>query len=226
MLPQRGRVDAPQPRIHDARVLPGLRDVRGSDAAHRGSVRRRWPTRVIGGRQLPYGDWRDRPHAAVAARVDSDLRRRAADLPLDIGARALISPPCRRPASDVGGGVASRLTCSTTGATPRPATCCLDLFEQLAEPELIQPTFVTSIQSPTSPLARRNERSPQFVDRFELFIAGQEMANAFSELNDRRRSARPPRGAAAPARGRRRRGARDGRGLPARPRARHAAGRG
>lgn len=60
----------------------------------------------------------------------------------------------------------------------------LDLFEAVAEPELVQPTFVEQYPVAVSPLARRSQEHPNFVDRFELFIAGKEMANAFSELND------------------------------------------
>jgi lysyl-tRNA synthetase class 2 len=58
------------------------------------------------------------------------------------------------------------------------------LFEHLVEPDLVQPTFVTQFPVELSPLARRNDRDPRFVDRFELYVGRHEIANAFSELND------------------------------------------
>ena len=60
------------------------------------------------------------------------------------------------------------------------------LFDALVEPKLIQPTFIVAFPVDISPLARRNEEDPTVADRFELFIAGREIANAFSELNDPR----------------------------------------
>jgi len=58
------------------------------------------------------------------------------------------------------------------------------LFEELVERELEQPAFVTHFPVDISPLARRNADEPFFTDRFELFVAGKEIANGFSELND------------------------------------------
>lgn len=57
-------------------------------------------------------------------------------------------------------------------------------FEEFAESTLIQPTFVTEFPTEISPLARRNDRNPDVVDRFELMINGWEIANAFNELNN------------------------------------------
>ncbi|MBT7817539.1 MAG: lysine--tRNA ligase, partial [Polaribacter sp.] len=58
------------------------------------------------------------------------------------------------------------------------------IFDEYIEHNLINPTFVTHYPTEISPLARRNDEDPRVTDRFELFIAGMEVANAFSELND------------------------------------------
>ena len=65
-----------------------------------------------------------------------------------------------------------------------PGKARTELFELLVEERLIDPTFITSYPTEVSPLARRNEEDPTVTDRFELFITGREIANAFSELND------------------------------------------
>jgi lysyl-tRNA synthetase, class II len=59
-----------------------------------------------------------------------------------------------------------------------------EIFEEVAETRLIQPTFITAYPTEVSPLSRKNDHDPDVVDRFELFCAGREIANAFSELND------------------------------------------
>jgi lysyl-tRNA synthetase class 2 len=59
-----------------------------------------------------------------------------------------------------------------------------ELFKELAEPHLVQPVFITEHPLELSPLAKPKRGDPTVVERFELMIAGREIANAFSELND------------------------------------------
>ena len=59
-----------------------------------------------------------------------------------------------------------------------------EIFEEKVESKLQQPTFITEYPTEVSPLARRNDHRPEVTDRFEFFMAGREIANGFSELND------------------------------------------
>jgi len=59
-----------------------------------------------------------------------------------------------------------------------------ELFDEFVEGKLINPTFITDYPVDISPLARRNDENPEVTERFELFMAGKEIANGFSELND------------------------------------------
>jgi lysyl-tRNA synthetase class 2 len=65
-----------------------------------------------------------------------------------------------------------------------PGKVLMAIFDETVEKSLVQPTFITHYPVDVSPLSRRNAAEPELVDRFELYICGREIANAFSELND------------------------------------------
>jgi lysyl-tRNA synthetase class 2 len=87
-----------------------------------------------------------------------------------------------------------RRLCAARGIESRPgagAGAQLDaLFGELVQPQLRQPTFVVDYPREVSPLARAKRDNPMVVERFELFVAGMEIANAFSEQNDPEEQAR------------------------------------
>jgi len=65
-----------------------------------------------------------------------------------------------------------------------PGMITMEIFERLCESDLVQPTFVSGFPTEVSPLSKQRPDDPETVERFELYVAGMEIANAFSELND------------------------------------------
>ena len=100
-----------------------------------------------------------------------------------------------------------------------------DLRARCARTTLVQPTFVYDFPTEVSPLSKQKPDDPDTVERFELYIGGFEVANAFSELNDPAEQRRRFEAQLHGPRRRRSRGARDGRGLHPRARVRPAADR-
>jgi lysyl-tRNA synthetase class 2 len=81
-----------------------------------------------------------------------------------------------------------REVCARLGITVQahdgPGKLQIEIFEKTAEHTYMDPTFVCAYPAEVSPLSRANDQDPFITDRFELFIAGRELANGFSELND------------------------------------------
>ncbi len=104
--------------------------------------------------------------------------------------RTMLDLVNERIGTDVGRLDAAGLKALAAGAglEPRPHTrwgeWVNELFESRVQGSLVQPTVVTDYPVDVSPLARRRADDPRLVERFELIIAGREIANAFSELND------------------------------------------
>ena len=128
--------------------------------------------KVCGDLQIPYGDHRidlSRPWRRLT--IPEAIMAHGGAAPEDIGDLAGLRRFAERKALAVDLNVSY-------------GHLLVEVFEEVAETKLIQPTFMTGYPLEVSPLARKNEADPAWVDRFELYIAGRELANAFSELND------------------------------------------
>jgi lysyl-tRNA synthetase class 2 len=133
---------------------------------------------VVGTLQVPYGGWEGSSTPAVVIDFEKPFRR----IRVKEGLQEKV------PNLDVGDPGALRAAAKSHGLEPDPKAgpgkLQMDLFEHLYEKDLVQPTFVLDFPTEVSPLARKKESDPSVTDRFELYLTGRELANAFSELND------------------------------------------
>ena len=177
-LPQRGDLDAAQPRVHDARVLLELRRLYRPDDAHRDDA--------VGGGRARRSAPTDDPFGDHAISLKAPFRR----LSLREAAREAASRRLGEPVDagdlrsrDTAAALAARLGIAVDPAMG-PGKIAAEIFEALCEDDLVQPTFVYDFPTEVSPLSKQKPDDPDTVERFELYIGGFEVANAFSELND------------------------------------------
>ena len=134
---------------------------------------------AVGGLDLQYGDHRISLQAPFAR---LRLRDAAREARLERGSAARWPrPSCARL------GPATALAAALGLEAPAgagPGKIAMEIFEALVEPGLVQPTFVYDHPTEISPLSKQRDDDPDTVERFELYIGGFEVANAFSELND------------------------------------------
>jgi lysyl-tRNA synthetase class 2 len=113
-----------------------------------------------------------------------DIAGKSAELFEDPELAASVARDVGVPGTDIQRALVGVASMSAEEKRVRAGQLGMAIFEATAEKSLIQPTFLTDFPLAVSPLARRKDSDPAFCDRFELYIAGREMANAFSELND------------------------------------------
>ena len=120
---------------------------------------------------------------ALGLAVDTEQRHLGGDAPERVRARIGEVEPAALRSRDSAAAIAARLGIEVPDSAG-PGKITAEIFERLCEDELIQPTFVYDFPTEVSPLAKQNRNDPDTVERFELYIGGFEVANAFSELND------------------------------------------
>ena len=136
---------------------------------------------LLGTRQVPYGEWMldfSPPFRRIS--IPEYIATRAG---VDLGAIFALDLGTIRSAAERLG-VALEKDYEGHYGPAAAGHLLVDVFEEAALPELVQPAFVYHYPAAVTPLARRNAQHPTFVDRFELFCAQREICNAFSELND------------------------------------------
>ena len=173
----------------------------GRDFRNEGVDRKRNPEFTMLEAYQAYGDYRDMMRLArgllqhVAREVTGGLEVTYRERKIDLSGEWKAVPLCDAIREATGVDVlaapdrdalakAARDKGLDPGDAPTWGQLVDHLFSEHVEPNLIQPTFLVDYPVELSPLAKRSPRDPRLVERFELFAAGFELANAFSELND------------------------------------------